>query len=87
MRTPTRHCFKIIPSLAIGALFAASAMGAVRLPAVFGDHMVIQQDKPVTIWGWAIPQEAVTVRLAGHEAAAMTGPDGRWKAVLPAVKA
>jgi len=87
MRTPARPCFKIMSALAIGILFAASAGAAIRLPAVFGDHMVIQRDKPVTIWGWAVPQEAVTIRLAGLEATATTGPDGRWQVVLPAVKA
>ena len=32
----------------------------VRLPAVFSSHMVLQQEKPVIIWGWAF---AVTFAL------------------------
>ncbi len=85
MKTATRPCFKIVSALAIGILFSAFAGAAIRLPAVFGDHMVIQRDKPVIIWGWAVPQEAVTARLAGQEARSTAGADGRWQIVLPAV--
>lgn len=35
--------------------------GAVALPAIFSDHMVLQQNSEVTIWGWANPGEEVTV--------------------------
>ncbi len=54
----------------IGLPVALSA--AVRLPAVIGDHMVVQQDKPVAVWGWANKAEPVTVdpadgpRSGGH---------------------
>src|SRR5687767_11112078 len=34
---------------------------AVSLPAIFSDHMVLQQNTEVTIWGWANPSEEVTV--------------------------
>ena len=34
---------------------------AVSLPAIFSDHMVLQQNAEVTIWGWANPSEEVTV--------------------------
>jgi len=60
---------------------------AVRLPAVLGDHMVVQQDKPVAVWGWAAPGELIVVRFDGREATAPAGPDGRWKLALPSVKA
>ncbi len=59
----------------------------VRLPAVIGDHMVIQQDKPVTIWGWAGRGEQVTLRLAGQEKKVRAGADGKWQAVLAPLKA
>ena len=87
MTTRSRFSITVLLTLVLAAGVAAPASGAVRLPAVFGDHMVIQQDKPVIIWGWAAPQEVITVRLAAQEAQATAGADGRWKAVLPAVKA
>lgn len=33
---------------------------AVALPALFSDHMVLQQNAEVTVWGWASPGEAIT---------------------------
>jgi sialate O-acetylesterase len=77
----------IIAAMVFAALGSLPAAAAVRLPTVFGDHMVIQQDKPITVWGWAGPRETIIVRLSGQEAKATAGEDGRWQAVLPAVKA
>ncbi len=59
----------------------------VRLPAVIGDHMVIQQEKPVVIWGWADPDEAVAVRLGGVEAETVADADGRWRLSFEPLKA
>ena len=39
-----------------------AAKANVSLPAIFGDHMVLQQNAEVTIWGWAKPNEEVKVR-------------------------
>jgi len=64
-----------------------SLWAEIRLPAVIGDHMVIQQDKPVSIWGWAEPGEEVSIRLSGQEMKARAGGDGRWRVIFPALKA
>ena len=29
------------------------AKADVRMPLIFGDHMVLQQDTKIAIWGWA----------------------------------
>lgn len=77
------------PVLTVLALFALTSVcgAAVRLPAVWSDHAVIQRDKPVTVWGWADKGEAVAVRLAGREAKARAGADGGWRVVLDPVAA
>ena len=36
-------------------LVQADARAAVKLPKIFGSHMVVQRDKPVTVWGWPRP--------------------------------
>jgi len=59
----------------------------VKLPAVVGDHMVVQQDTPVSIWGWAAKNEQVTVRLAGQEKKARASADGKWRVVFDPLKA
>ncbi|WP_242916482.1 sialate O-acetylesterase [Pontibacter liquoris] len=42
-------------------LCSIPSVQAVTLPAIFGDHMVLQQKADVKIWGWAKPGEEVTV--------------------------
>lgn len=54
----------------------------VRLPALIADHMVVQRDAPVRIYGWAAPGEAVTVRLAGQSVSTSADETGRWEAWL-----
>jgi sialate O-acetylesterase len=62
--------------------FAAVAEAAVRLPRVFGDHMVLQRDRMIPVWGWAEPGEHVTVSLCSNSASARTNGEGRWSVQL-----
>ena len=66
-------------------VFAVVALASadVRLPKVLGDHMVLQRDKPIAIWGWAESGEAVTVTFGSASASAEAGDDGRWSVQLP----
>jgi sialate O-acetylesterase len=68
---------------AIALLFLASPISrAVTLPAILGDHMVLQTGKPVPIWGMGKPGEKITVSFAGQQKQATAGPDGRWEVKL-----
>jgi len=59
----------------------------VRLPRIFADHMVLQQNQPIHIWGWASPGEKVTVILNDQKATASASRDGNWTISLLAQKA
>ncbi len=82
MLMPTRS---IVLFAAICALPALRA--EVHCPATFSDHMVLQRDQPVTVWGEANPDEKVTVEFAGHTASTTTPANGRWRVELPAMAA
>lgn len=72
---------------AIAALCpAAPGWAEVRLPAIFGDHMVLQQQEPVRLWGWADPGEQVDAVLAGNHASTVAGAEGRWQLELPTLE-
>ena len=58
----------------------------VRLPEIFDTNMVLQRDMPVPIWGWADPNEAVSVTFSTHTATATAGADGKWSLQLPPLK-
>ena len=43
------------------ALFPLLAVANVRLPAVLGSNMVLQQQSTVKLWGWSAPAERILV--------------------------
>jgi len=76
---------RFVPSfgvLALVILGAGVAAADVKLPAIFGSHMVLQQGQANPVWGWAEPGEAVTVSIADQQHSAKAGDDGRWKIKL-----
>ncbi len=81
---------KMAARIFIFLLFQASVFSAfadIRLPHLVSDGMVLQRGENLNIWGWADPGETVTATLASKTAVATTGPDGRWRATLPAMEA
>lgn len=53
-----------------------------KLASVLSNHMVLQREKPVPVWGRADAGESVTVTFAGQSKSAVAGQDGRWQVVL-----
>lgn len=78
---------RITGLLLAGITVAVVAPAAVKLPALLSDHMVVQQQAPVRIWGTADPGEAVTVAINGQSAEAKAGANGKWEAWLQPMKA
>jgi len=60
-----------------------SLRAQLRLPAIIGDHMVLQQKQANPIWGWDTPGARVAVTFAGQTHTATAGQDGRWNVRLP----
>lgn len=59
------------------------ASANVRLPNVLSDHMVLQQGKPINVWGWADVGEAVTVTFGKTTAKTVADDEGRWVVQIP----
>jgi sialate O-acetylesterase len=80
----TLAALQILPILAavlavLPAMRSTAAEAAeLTLAPVFGDHGVLQRDKPVAVWGTAGAGDTVTVTFQGQSAKALAGPDGRW---------
>jgi sialate O-acetylesterase len=55
-----------------------------RLPVVFDDHMVIQQQTSAPIWGWAHPSQHVTINVSWDTATVRTKASNGtfWKASI-----
>jgi sialate O-acetylesterase len=70
---------------ALVAISGAAARADVKLPNIFGDHMVLQQGQKNKVWGVADAGEAVTVSIGGQTHATKAGDDGKWHVMLDAL--
>ncbi len=78
----------LLLTLAVTVLGSVSSANAdLSLAGVFGDHMVLQRQKEIKIWGWAETGQNVSVELDGATSTATTDSSGRWEATLPAKEA
>ncbi|HEX5163364.1 MAG TPA: sialate O-acetylesterase [Steroidobacteraceae bacterium] len=67
---------------------AAQAAGeAPLMSAIFADHMVLQRDRPIEVWGRAAAGEQVTVTLGNATRASQADASGRWSVSLPMFRA
>jgi sialate O-acetylesterase len=66
------------------ALLAANTQAEVRLSEVFGEHMVLQRDRPLRLWGQATPGQTLSVYLGSRQATTQVGTDGRRRAAAAA---
>ena len=77
--------------VAIGVMVLLStwvpARADVKLPAIFGDHMVLQRGMKLPVWGTADAGEQVTVKVARQERTAKADETGKWRVVLEPVEA
>jgi len=78
-----KHCFRIA---ALSFLAGLNLQAEVRLPSIFGNHMVLQRDHANPVWGWAAPGEKVVVSIAGQSHTATTDKDGSWRVKLQPLK-
>ncbi|HZF65443.1 MAG TPA: sialate O-acetylesterase [Chitinophagaceae bacterium] len=77
------------PAFILSLLFIVSfsASAKVRLPALVGDHMVLQRDVKLNIWGWADKNEVVQVLFLNQKLTAKADIKGRWKIELKPIAA
>lgn len=87
MKLRTKGLRAAVGLLAAGLTALGTARADVKLPAIFGDHMVLQRDQKINVWGWADPGENVKVEFRGQTAETRTGDDGEWRVALEPVAA
>jgi len=71
---------------AAGLFFTISASGRITLPRIFADHMVLQREQPLTIWGTAGSNETVKVVINGQRSSAASNQKGEWRITLKPMK-
>lgn len=84
----TLHAQDIPKNLPKQDVVVAPAIGeGLCLSNAFQSNMVLQRDKPIAIWGWANPNDKVTVSFSGKSVSANAGADRSWKIMLEALPA
>lgn len=83
---PRQPFGKLAFTSAVIALVTVSACADVKLNNLFTDHMVLQRDLAVPVWGWADDGEKVTVEFRGKQVSTVA-KDGKWMVKLGKQKA
>ncbi|MEE2937137.1 MAG: sialate O-acetylesterase [Planctomycetota bacterium] len=72
-----------LAAIALILLTSPTSWAVVRMPRIFGDNLVLQQQTNNAIWGWASPKEKITVTTSwGTIESTSADKNGRWKLFL-----
>jgi len=67
----------------VWGISANSLWADVKMPAIFGDHMVLQQEATLPVWGTADPGEKLNVTVGAEKGEATADTNGKWVVTLP----
>ncbi|MCA9258425.1 MAG: carboxypeptidase regulatory-like domain-containing protein, partial [Planctomycetales bacterium] len=73
--------------LSLMLLMHASCQAELKLPNIFGNHMVVQQKAPIKVWGLTVPGQKVTAELGGQSASTTADAEGKFVLAIPELTA
>jgi len=74
--------------LVLALCMGQATAGTLKLHGIFSEHMVIQRDKPIRVWGWAESGQAVSVRFGRAKAEVKADSETEcWEVTFPAQRA
>ncbi|MDE5727741.1 MAG: sialate O-acetylesterase [Duncaniella sp.] len=79
-----KHIYQTLCALASLSV-SLNAAAEVKMPAIFGDNMVLQQNTDANIWGSATPSSTVMVSpgWTSEKYTAKADKEGRWRTAIP----
>jgi sialate O-acetylesterase len=82
------HCMNV-SRMCLFLMLAVSftRIEAIEIVDIFSDHMVLQRDMPIRVWGNGEPDSKVTVKLGAHRQVTEVNTQGTWSLNLPAMSA
>lgn len=78
-----KHCLVFSLSIFL-TLSSFTSLSALELPGIFSDHMVVQHDQPVQVWGQAAPGASVELTLAESTQKIRADAAGAWRTEMVA---
>ena len=79
------NCYSLL--LVILLLFGQRGFANVRLPALIGDHLILQRDISIPVWGWGNPGEKISLEFNKKTYQAVTDVNGNWSVKMDRHKA
>ncbi|PCJ91544.1 MAG: hypothetical protein COA50_16490 [Flavobacteriaceae bacterium] len=70
--------------LALFSFISIQLSAQIKVPKLISDGMVLQRDTDIKIWGWAAPNEHITLTLKKEKYETVTDTSGNWEIQLPA---
>jgi len=74
-------------SIYIVFLFPLLTFAQLKMATIFSDHMLLQRDQPIVIYGKAPPGNSVAANFAGMQQTTLVAADSNWQVVFPAQSA
>lgn len=71
----------------VGSAFLSTATAQLHLNSVFSDHMVLQRELPLPIWGTAKSGDKISVTLGTQTLTTTADTQGRWEVTLHGLEA
>ncbi len=72
----------LIVTFVSSACLGSNSNADVKLAGVFTDHMVLQRDSNVAVWGWAEPGEEISIKLGAESVSTKTNSAGKFMAKI-----
>lgn len=69
-------------SVLVALIMFVNAEANITMPRIFSDHMVLQRNKDIPVWGWAKPNETIFVSFNKQSKTATAGINGQWSVKL-----
>ncbi|UJH90813.1 sialate O-acetylesterase [Antarcticibacterium sp. 1MA-6-2] len=65
----------------------STCLAEVKLPEIISDGLVLQRNAEIPVWGWADPDERISLTFKGKEYKTRASAGGKWSIKLPKMKA
>ena len=59
----------------------------VKMPKIFNNHMVLQRNRPITLWGWGTPSDLISIQFGTEINLVKVDENGEWILDLPPMSA
>lgn len=76
--------FHIVALVAV--LVCSASARALEVAGIFGNHMVLQADAQIPVWGTGTPGETITLSIAGQKVQTTVDGQGHWRAELAPIR-